>query len=97
MKNHPLNKPDFGDSFMQCNFDRRTIGYHNKENLEIYTAREAADAICGWHSMNTFDQADTLLNLVNTIEAYDARIREFENSDSRRRIRSREIELENSK
>ncbi len=45
MKNHPLNIPIHGIGQLSTSRDMRLTGYHNPDNLEIYTAREAHQAL----------------------------------------------------
>lgn len=79
MKNHPLNRPDYGDNYVKTNFDRREIGYSDKSKLEIYTPREANQTL-GILSTSTdaMERHDIAMNLVNTIEAYANRLYELE-------------------
>lgn len=80
MKNHPLNRPDYGDSYVQTSFDRREIGYSSPSKLEIYTPREAAGTLGVLStSTNARERHDIAMNLVNTIEAYANRLYELEN------------------
>lgn len=79
MKNHPLNRPDYGDSYVKTNFDRREIGYSHPSKLEIYTPREAVGTLGVLStSTNARERHDIAMNLVNTIEAYANRLYELE-------------------
>lgn len=73
MKDHPLDIPDYGDSFVSTNFDRRTIGYSEPSRLEIYTAREANKALGAMCAGNATQKHDIALNLVHTIEVLERR------------------------
>lgn len=79
MKNHPLNRPDYGDGFCLTSFDKREIGYSDKSKLEIYTPREAFQTLGILStSTNAMERHDIAMNLVNTIEAYANRLYELE-------------------
>lgn len=80
MKNHPLNKPVHSNGYMSSSRDMRLTGYHNPDNLEIYTAREAHQAlgILTSPASNALERLDISLNMVNTIQALEDRLYELE-------------------
>lgn len=75
MKNHPLNKPVHSNGYISSSRDMRLTGYHNPDNLEIYTAREAHQALSILTSSdNPLERLDISLNMVNTIQALEDRL-----------------------
>lgn len=79
MKNHPLNIPIHGIGQLSTSRDMRLTGYHNPDNLEIYTAREAHQALSILTSSDDpLERLDIALNMVNTIQALEDRLYELE-------------------
>ena len=53
----------------------RLTGYHNPDNLEIYTVREAHQALSILTSSDDpLERLDISLNMVNTIQALENRL-----------------------
>ncbi len=79
MKNHPLNIPVHGTGQLSTSRDMRLTGYHNPDNLEIYTSREAHQALSILTSSDDpLERLDIALNMVNTIQALEGRLYELE-------------------
>jgi len=80
MKNHPLDIPVHNVGRLSTSRDMRLTGYHNPDNLEIYTSREAQQAlgILTSPNSNALERLDISLNMVNTIQALEDRLNELE-------------------